>query len=66
MIIEKKQRWKTELKKLGGSWYLLIDNDMFSWMEIDKSDGEKEGIEITIQADEGKHGRFLGFGKSNR
>lgn len=54
MIIEKKFKWPVELRKNGGSYYILVTPEMLNWMGVT---GEVK--EVMLEADEKKHGKYI-------
>jgi hypothetical protein len=62
MIVEEGSTFKVELRRVGGSLYLLVDEDMLEYLGIDK---DKEGDSVVaVKAEKSKkYGPYLGFGK---
>jgi len=57
------QVYPEELKRIGNSYYILIDEDKKKYLGID---GNEEKAKLIIKADNGKFGRFFGLGIDRR
>ena len=51
---------KTNTTKFGGTLYLRIPPHLVQYLELDKN------MEVNIQDDNGKHGKFLSFWRADQ
>ncbi len=62
MIIQENQVWKERLGRMGDSYALLVSRDMLEYMGVTNVSPEKDKLVVVIKADNGKWGKFIGFG----